>query len=100
MKDQSHSIYLLSLHMMLGLIIFFLACRLMEVKTPKEISVAFNSLVHLFHTVEVKLKSIALDPDQEVPAQLSKAHNVQQVALLASLLSLLKKVPGKLCHSL
>lgn len=54
-------------------------CRLIDVNGPYQISLAFNSLIHIFKDVKVELKSVELDPQPDVPSYLNRAHNLQQV---------------------
>ena len=57
------------------------ALRLMDVKTPREINLAFLSLIKLFSEVKVEQKSISLNPKPRLPSSIN-AGSAQQVNLL------------------
>ena len=61
----------------LGLELVLLA-RLMDVKTPREINLAFLSLIKLFSEVKVEQKSISLNPKPRLPSSIN-AGSAQQV---------------------
>ena len=51
---------------------------LMKVDTPREINLAFLSLIKLFKDIQVDQKSVALNPKPRLPSHL-KAASTQQV---------------------
>lgn len=59
---------------------------LMDVTTPREIHLAFYSLIKLFASVETEQKSLTWASKPELPSSL-KASDVQQVVLPTSRIS-------------
>lgn len=52
----------------------------MDVKTPREINLAFLSLIKLFSEVKVEQKSITLNPKPRLPSSVNAA-GTQQVCM-------------------
>lgn len=71
----------------------------MDVKTPREINLAFLSLIKLFSEVKVEQKSISLNPKPRLPSSINAGSAQQVNAPPASFLFEVFKYPLQLSVS-